>query len=316
MRANLCKANLSHANGFKVDLSRADLTRANLCGAYLQYADLTSGNLSEADLSNADLSNADLSSADLSKANLSNANLTGASMVKTKINGAILSGCKVYGISAWDLEGLDTATQKDLKISTYHYTENFDCITEPDILVDNLEVAQFVYLMLNSQKIRNVIDTIGQKGVLILGRFGERKHVLDSIRGKLRSMGYVPFVFDFEKPTNRDFTETVKILAGMSKFIIADITMPKSVPLELQAIVPDYEIPLVPIIQEGERPFSMFTDILKKDWVVNLLSYTSVEELLGVFEKAVVNPANAKVEYIQMRNAKKLCMRKASQYKE
>jgi hypothetical protein len=42
---------------------------------------------------------------------------------------------------------------------------------EPDITVDNIEVAQFFYLMLNNKKIRDVIDTITSKVVLILGRF-------------------------------------------------------------------------------------------------------------------------------------------------
>ena len=39
---------------------------------------------------------------------------------------------------------------------------------EPDITVDNIEVAQFVYLLLHNEKIRDVIDTIGKKGVLLL----------------------------------------------------------------------------------------------------------------------------------------------------
>jgi hypothetical protein len=38
---------------------------------------------------------------------------------------------------------------------------------EPVVTVDNLEVAQFVYLLLNNEKIRDVINTIGEKGVLI-----------------------------------------------------------------------------------------------------------------------------------------------------
>ncbi len=75
---------------------------------------------------------------------------------------------------------------------------------------------------------------------MILGRFSaERKIILDNIRSKLRDCGYVPIMFDFEKATSRDFTETIKILAGLSKFVIVDITNPKSSPLELQAIVPD-----------------------------------------------------------------------------
>ena len=38
---------------------------------------------------------------------------------------------------------------------------------EPAITVDNIEVAQFIYLLLHNEKIRDVIDTIGKKGVLL-----------------------------------------------------------------------------------------------------------------------------------------------------
>src|SRR4030095_7390523 len=104
--------------------------------------------------------------------------------------------------------------------------------------------------------------TIGKKGVLILGRFSdiERKSVLDAIRTELRRQGYIPMVFDFERPTDRDFTETIMTLAGLCCFIIADITKPRSAPLELQATVPSYMTPFIPIIREGEEPFAMFKD--------------------------------------------------------
>jgi hypothetical protein len=58
---------------------------------------------------------------------------------------------------------------------------------EPAITVDNIEVAQFVYLMLNNQKVRDVINSITSKAVLILGRFTqERKPVLEALREELR----------------------------------------------------------------------------------------------------------------------------------
>jgi hypothetical protein len=188
-------------------------------------------------------------------------------------------------------------------------------LEEPCVSVDNLEVAQFINLLLNNDKIRGVIDTIGEKGVLILGRFTpERKAVLDAIRDKLRELGFVPMMFDFEKPTQRDFTETIKTLAGMSRFIIADITNPKSAPLELQATMPDYMIPFVPIIQEGEEPFSMFRDLKQKygRWVMDVLVYSSEDELIDVIDDAVVQPAlelatelvDAKAEDIKKRYAK------------
>jgi hypothetical protein len=55
----------------------------------------------------------------------------------------------------------------------------------------------------------------------------------------------------------------------LSLFVIADVTNPKSAPLELQATVPDYQIPFVLIIQEGEKSFSMLSDLIGKyDWVL------------------------------------------------
>jgi len=183
---------------------------------------------------------ADLRGADLAGANLSATDLSGAVLIRTNLERAVLTGCKVYGISAWSLK-LDGAKQNDLVITPY---------SQPIITVDNLEVAQFIYLLLHNEKIRDVINTVANKAVLILGRFTpERKVVLDALRTELRHRGYIPILFDFEKPSARDFTETIKILAGMSLFVIADISNPKSSPLELQATVPDYMVPFVPIIQ-------------------------------------------------------------------
>jgi hypothetical protein len=92
----------------------------------------------------------------------------------------------IYGVSAWGLK-LDGAKQENLIITR----EN-----EPEITVDNIEVAQFVYLMLNTQKVRDVIDTITSKAVLILGRFTDkRKAVLDALREELRKRNYLPMLF-------------------------------------------------------------------------------------------------------------------------
>ena len=74
---------------------------------------------------------------------------------------ADLTGCRIYGVSAWGLK-LERVKQQNLIITPEG---------EPKITVDNIEVAQFIYLMLHNQKIRDVIDTITSKAVLILGRF-------------------------------------------------------------------------------------------------------------------------------------------------
>ena len=170
--------------------------------------------------------------------------------------------------------------------------------------------------MLSNENLRHVIDTVVSKGVLILGRFTERKHVLEAIRDELRRLGYLPIVFDFERPGDRDFTETVMTLAGLSRFIIADITKPSSVPYELEAMVPNYMIPFVPIIERGEKPFSMFVDLSNKyrDWVLPPLEYESVERLVAVLEQAIVNPANDKLEQLRTRKAETLVIRRTSEY--
>src|SRR5258707_2792950 len=100
--------------------------------------------------------------------------------------------------------------------------------------------------MPTNQNIRDVIDTITSKVVLILGRFtDDRKAVLDAIRDELRKRNYLPLLFDFEKPRNRDTDETITLLARMARFIIADVSDAKSVLQELRAIVPT--LPSVPV---------------------------------------------------------------------
>jgi hypothetical protein len=152
---------------------------------------------------------------------------------------------------------------------------------------------QFIYLLLSRKKLRDVIDTITSKSVLILGRFTpERKAVLDAMADVLRKHNLVPIIFDFERASSRDFTETIKTLAVMSLFVIADITNPSSAPLELQATVPDYQIPFVPILQEGEKPFSMLADLKSKyQWVLPLLKYPSSPVLIQAFKKAIIDEA-------------------------
>jgi hypothetical protein len=169
---------------------------------------------------------------------------------------------------------------------------------EPAITVDNLEVAQFIYLLLNNEKVRSVIDTITTKVVLILGRFTpERKAILDAIRDELRKRNYLPVLLDFEKPASRDLTETVRTLAHLARFIIADITEPRSIPQELQAIVPDLAVPVQPLLLEGSTgEYGMFQDLRKYDWVLEVHRYDSLEGLLASLGDKVITPAEAKAK--------------------
>jgi hypothetical protein len=217
---------------------------------------------------------------------------------------ATLTDCRIYGISAWDVKLSAGTIQQGLIITPER---------EPAITVDDLEVAQFVYLLLHNEKIRNVIDTVGRKGVLLLGRFTEgRIVVLERLREELRKRGYLPIVFNFDKPETKDFTETVRLLAGMSKFVIADITNPKSSPLELQATVPEIMVPFQPIIEQGEKPFAMLRDlwIKHRDWVFEPIEYSSVDRLIETMDAEIIGPAETRFDELVMRRAETLKVRR------
>jgi hypothetical protein len=178
-----------------------------------------------------------------------------------------------------------------------------------EVTVDNIEVAQFVHLLLHNGKIRDVIDTVGKKGVLLLGRFTEgRIVVLERLRDELRKRGYLPIVFNFDKPETKDFTETVRLLAGLSKFVIADITNPKSAPLELQATIPEIMVPFRPIIEKGEKPFAMLQDLWSKhrDWVFAPLYYSSVGNLIASLDEKIIQPAEARFIELLKRKADRM----------
>jgi uncharacterized protein YjbI with pentapeptide repeats len=312
--ANLNGANLSGANFGEANLSyarltnsilkstilkNADLYMVDLRGAILSKADLTRANLSYAILTNgilneADLVMANINFANLSGANLSGANLRGASLVEANIKGADFTGCYIYGISAWGLKLDEHTKQQNLVFSPYG---------KPDITVDNLEVAQFVYLLLNNEKIRDVIDTITTKVVLILGRFApERKAVLDAMRDALRERDLLPIIFDFSIPASRDVTETVKVLAGLARFVIADITDATEVRAELHNIVPDFtKLPVQPILLRGKGEFvSLPGHLMSYPWMLPTFEYDSQEQLIARLDE-VIRPAQAKV--LELRGA-------------
>ena len=292
--ADLSEADLSGANFKDATLRDANLTNADLSDATLfdafcfaanfrnaifrnldgERANFWLANLSYVDLSYANLENANLTDANLTYADLSNTNLEGAILVRTNLKWAALTNCSVYGIGAWDVK-LDETMQESLVI-----TPRF----EPSgITVDNLEVAQFIYLLLHNEKIRHIIDTITTKVVLILGRFAqERKAILDTIKEELRNRDYIPVLVDFKEPTSRDIKETVSTLAHMARFIIADITDARSISQELQAIIPNLpSVPVQPLLQSSKDEYGLFKHFKSFQWVLPVYRYRDLKDLIA-----------------------------------
>jgi len=160
-------------------------------------------------------------------------------------------------------------------------------------------------MIISNQNIRTVIDMLTTKVVLILGRFTpQRKAVLEIVRDALRSRGFVPILFDFDRPGSRDFTETVVTLAHLARFIVADLTDPASIPKELEAIVPRLAVPVLPLIEQGSRPYAMFSDYWKYNWVLGIVEYQTPADLQRSFDSLVVRPAEKAARALASRRAK------------
>jgi hypothetical protein len=172
---------------------------------------------------------------------------------------------------------------------------------QPTVTVDNIEVAQFIYLLLHNEKIRDVIDTIGKKAVLILGRFTtDRNAVLDALREELRKHNYLPILFDFDKPASQDLTATASTLAHLARFVIADITDPSSIPYELATVVPTTPVPVQPILLSGRSEFAMFENLRRRyHWVLTTHRYDSQMQLIADLGEKVIRPAELKVLDLQ-----------------
>lgn len=275
-------------------LRRIDLSGYNFDNAYLPFSILSRCKFERASFRNADLRGASLRRADLTNAHLDGAVLRHASLAECIVKDAVFTDCDIYGISAWNLLG-EPRDQSNMIIKA--------TLEEPGITIDDLEVAQLIFLLLNNPKIREVLESVTSKTVLILGRFTEeRKKVLDALRTRLRIRNFVPIVFDFEKPVSRDLTETISILAHMARFVIADITDAKSVPQELQKIVPNLpSLPVQPIILKNQYEYAMFKDFGGFLSVLPPYPYQDTAQLLESLEEQVIDPALDKAEEISER---------------
>jgi uncharacterized protein YjbI with pentapeptide repeats len=267
--ACLSGANLRFANLANAEMPGAQLDRASLSAA-LMWASV----LKHVNLAGARLIHTNLVEADLRHAVLRHAILEGAILVGANLEHADLTEAQVHGVAAWNVKTNSGTRQSNLRITS---------VDEPEITVDKLEVAQFVYLLLKNEKIRDVIDTMTSKVVLILGRFtAGRKAVLDALREELRHRDLVPVLFDFDGPKSKDVTGTVEMLARMARFVIADLTDSSSVPHELATIVPFLRsTPVLPLRLAGGSGYGMFNDLRVYPWVLAIHEYASVNSLLS-----------------------------------
>lgn len=111
------------------------------------------------------------------------------------------------------------------------------------VRADRAQTIQDLSHRLDGEGVSRMLSEIAASSVLILGRFtSQRKAILDAIRTGLSTppRSYIPIIFDFEKPDDRTLIGSILRFASVARLVIADLSDPKSVPAEQQAIVPQF----------------------------------------------------------------------------
>jgi hypothetical protein len=119
---------------------------------------------------------------------------------------------------------------------------------------------------------------------------------LDAVREELRQRGYLPVLFDFEGPQRRDLSETISTLAHLARFVIADVTEPRSVPAELAAIVPHLSVPVQTLLLASQKPYALLDSLLKYPWFLPPFRYKDQADLIASLGEEVVGAAETKVK--------------------
>ena len=107
-------------------------------------------------------------------------------------------------------------------------------------------------------------------------------------------------LFDFPRPKSKTYTETVRTLAGLARFVIVDLSGP-SVPQEITATVDLYDLPFIPILEKGRKDWSMFKDFLTNERVLEPVRFADAKDLLSLLKKRAVIPAENLVKKRQSR---------------
>lgn len=263
----------------RLDFSGLELTNVSIHNAFaeglnIQGSKIAHCHFEEGNFAGADFSNAEFVNTTFNKTILADANFDGASFVNCNLNRINITNANfclreiretvVYGVSAWDLKTCDEMKQSRLIIEkTYELYSDIIANGKIPLMVDNIELAQFIYYLSNHKKMRDVLNILNAKGVLLLGQFKDGGlERLYKLYDWLKEKNYMPMIFDFERPVNMDYTETVITMAGLSKMIIADLSG-GSVPQELHATLTNFQKPIIAYSKTGA--YSMFKDLKRKN---------------------------------------------------
>lgn len=266
------RINFSGMNLSSISVSGAFAEGLNLQGSVFEDSHFEEGDFSRANFSGATFRNTKFNKTILTGAffddatfvncNLNRVNLVGASFHIKEITETV-----VYGIAAWDMQTSDDMKQSKLVIEkTYALYSDLIQQGKVPMMVDDIELAQFVYYLSNHKKIRDALNILNDRGVLLLGRFKDGGlERLYSMREWFQGKGYMAMIFDFLRPDNLSLTETVVTMAGLSKFVVVDLSG-SSIPAELQSILSQIK---KPVLAFGD-PYALFPDLADQTYVISI----------------------------------------------
>jgi hypothetical protein len=182
---------------------------------------------------------------------------------------------------------------------------------QTSIRKDHLKTAgetQRLAKELDGMNFGEIMSELSKRRILILGRFTERRlKTLESIKAHLKAHpnNYIPELFTFPKPESASLTEAIIGFAALSRFIIADLSEPKSVQAELQAIVPNFQsVPVVPLINRTGKEYALFASLQRYPSVLRpTVRYRDLDDLLEKIDQQVVPLAEKKRSEIESANA-------------
>ena len=278
----------SDSNFIKVRLNDTNLNESHFQDCSFNDSDLTMVDFKNAKILNVMfkkcyMNNINFFCADLSGSQFINSSMDFVQLSNSIVDDTSFINCSVYGAAIWNLQGR-TKQESNIKI-TIPTSSN-------QISVDGIETAQFFNMIVENAKISKMLDVASSKVVLILGRFTpERKKILDALKKLLLSSDYIPILFDFDCPELKTTQETINILAGLSHYILADVTEATSTLQEIQSIVGDFPtITIIPIIEKGNRWPSMWDSFIPRHNIKAMYEYSDYKGL----EKYIIDTLNIK----------------------
>jgi hypothetical protein len=214
-----------------------------------------------------------------------------ALLCKAKLNSTRIVNCHVFGISCWGTD-FSRCSQEGIRA----YTSG-----SYSIRVNSIEYSFFLYQCIDNRNFKALFESTTDKLVLILGRFSkDGDSGVEALRAAVTQCGFIPVVFDFEKPDAHDLTEVVLSLSLLSRFIIVDLSDPKCAPHEIAIVAPNVNRPIASVIQGGQRPYAMFGDLSERyPWVFPSVPYNSLAEVGSIVEEQIVPSCE---EYIAKRD--------------